>query len=182
MSDSGPALADRAAALRLAFDRSFAERPKPAGAPEEEFLAINLGAVPHAIRLSEIDGFVADKPIVRIPSRAGALLGVAGFRGAIVPVYDLRTLLGYPTAETPRWLVIASGALVALAFDAFDRHLRVAREAILPRAAGNGSSQFVREIFSAGDVIHSIVHLPSVVDAIKKLRLQNGPQGNDNHV
>jgi purine-binding chemotaxis protein CheW len=175
-------LADRAAALRLAFDRSFAERPRPAVAQGEDFLAIGLGAVAHAIRLSEIDGFVAGKPIVRIPSRAAALLGVAGFRGAIVPVYDLRTLLGYAVAETPRWLVIASGAAVAFAFDAFDRHLRVSRDMILSRETGDGSGQFVREVFRDGDLTRSIVHLPSVVDGIKQLALQISRQRNNNHV
>jgi purine-binding chemotaxis protein CheW len=175
-------LVERAVSLRLAFDRSFAERPRPAAAPGEDFLAIGLGAVAHAIRLSEIDGFVADKPIVRVPSRADSLLGVAGFRGAIVPVYDLRTLLGYPTVDTPRWLVIASGAAVAFAFDAFDRHLRVLRDTILSREASDLSAQFVREVFRDGDLTRSIVHLPSVVDGIKQLALQISPQGNDNHV
>ena len=179
MSDRAGPLADRVAVLRLTFDRSFAERPSPESAAEEDFLAIRLGAAAHAIRLSQIDGLVADKPIVGVPSGAGALLGIAGFRGAIVPVYDLQTLLGYPRVETPRWLVMMSGAAVAFAFDAFESHLRVPRDAILSREAGDGPGQFVRQVFTDGDLTRSIVDLPSVVEVIKQLALQNGPQRND---
>lgn len=175
MSDPAQRLADRAAALRLAFDLSFAERQNPRAQPWEDLLAIGLGGTAHAIRLSEIDGLVADKPIVRVPTHAGALRGVAGFRGAIVPVYDLQTLLGYPMVETPRWLVIASGAALAFAFDAFDCHLRVSRDMILSREASDGSEQFVREVFADRDLTRYIVHLLAVVEAIKKLAGRNGP-------
>jgi len=31
------------------------------------------------------------------------LLGIMGFRGAMVPVYDLRALCGYAAGAAPRW-------------------------------------------------------------------------------
>jgi chemotaxis signal transduction protein len=181
MSDLSSPWADRAAKLRLAFDRSFAERPKLEAAAGEDFLAVRLGAAAHAIRLSEISGLVADKRIINVPGRDGALLGIAGFRGAIVPVYGLQMLLGYPMmVGAPRWLVIASGAPVAFALDAFEGHFRVSRDAILSHEAGGGPRDFVREVVSDRRVTRSIVHLPSAIDALKKLALQVAPKRNDN--
>jgi hypothetical protein len=56
MSDERSRLADRAEALRLAFDRSFAEERRRDTPSNESLLAFDLGAEPYALRLSEIAG------------------------------------------------------------------------------------------------------------------------------
>src|SRR5882757_7001907 len=117
-------VAQRAQELRRDFDRSFADPPRADTAAQEDLLAIRLGAQGFAMRLSEIAGLFADKKVTRVPSANSALLGIAGFRGAIVPVYDLQTLLGHSDGQTPRWLVIAAAAPVALAFTTFESQLR----------------------------------------------------------
>ena len=168
MMDASPRLADRAAELRLAFDRGFAAPLRIDTAARQELLAIRIGAEPYVIRLSEISGLFAEKTITRVPGSAAALLGIAGFRGAIVPVYGLRTLLGHDGAQTPRWLVIAAAAPVALAFEAFDGQLRVASDAVRPRQSGAEMPSYAREFIRTRDVVHPVLHLPSVLDAIAR--------------
>lgn len=155
--------AERGAALRRDFDRSFAAPVHVKAADREELLAIRLGTQRYAIRLAEITGLHAVKKITHVPGGAAALLGVAGFRGALLPVYDLAVLLGHPGAEAPRWLVVAVAVPIALAFAAFEGQLRVLREEIMAgRADGH-----TREIVRTKDFTGPIMHLPSVLDAIK---------------
>ena len=168
MMDASPRLTERAAELRLAFDRGFAAPLRLDTAARQELLAIRIGAEPYVIRLSEISGLFAEKTITRVPGSAAALLGIAGFRGAIVPVYGLRTLLGHAGAQTPRWLVIAAAAQVALAFEAFDGQLRVASDAVRPRQSGAEMPSYAREFIRTRDVVHPVLHLPSVLDAIAR--------------
>lgn len=167
MSDARSLLSDRAAELRLAFDRSFAEARPPDPSPSENLLAIRLGSEPYALRLSEIAGLFVGQKITRLPSRIPALLGIAGFRGTILPVYDLHVLLGHPPAETMRWLVTDAGASVAFAFAAMDGHIRVSRDAIVASERSGNSRAHVREFARTPELVRAIVHLPSVFDAIR---------------
>lgn len=176
MSDMPAHLADRAAALRHAFDQSFAESVRIDTTPTEDLLAIHVGPEACALRLSEIAGLFAGKKITRVPGRTAALLGIAGFRGAIVPVYDLPALLGHPMAGTPRWLVVASAAPVALAFAALDGHLRVSRDAIVPCDAGERAPRHVGDAVRMQDGVRSIVRLSSVLDAIARQGSEAGPR------
>lgn len=168
MSDDGIQLHHRAAALRDAFDRMFAEARPPDPPPTEDLLAIRIGSEPYALRLSEIAGLFADRRITRIPGRPPALLGIAGFRGAIVPVYDLHALLGYRSAEGARWLTMAAEAPVAFAFTAQEGHLRIPQDAIIPHQTEGQPRQHVMEFARLPDLVRPIVHLPSVVEAIRR--------------
>ena len=168
MNDAPLRVMDRAGALRHAFDRSFAVPTQIDATPMEDFLAIGVGSEACAIRLSEITGLFVDKKITRVPGRTAALLGIAGFRGTVVPAYDLHVFLGHPMAKTPRWLVIALGAPIALAFEALDGHVRVSRDAILRREAGEHMRPHVDEVVRLQDRVRPIVHLPSVLDVIRR--------------
>lgn len=165
-------LTHRAGELRRAFDRAFAEPPAMGEAlPEVDLLACRIGSEPYAIRLAEVAGLHVDRRVTRLPGGPAAQLGVAGFRGAVLPVYDLASLLGHAAAAGPRWLVIAAGAPVAFAFTTFDFHLRVEPASIVAQdmsGTGPGSSgRHVREFVRDRGTIRPIVHLPSIVEAIR---------------
>jgi chemotaxis signal transduction protein len=167
MSDISSGVGERAAELRLAFDRVFAEPIRLDTTAKEDLLAIRIGTQAFAIRLSEITGLFADRKIVPVPGSHAALRGIAGFRGTLVPVYDLQALLGHSTAQSSRWLVIAAAAPVALAFEAFEGQLRVSRDAILPQPSGPESGGYTREFVRTQNFVGPIMHLPSVLDSIK---------------
>jgi purine-binding chemotaxis protein CheW len=171
MSENLSSAAARAADMRVAFDRAFADRVRFDTTATESLLAIRVGEQSCAIRLSEITGLFADKKITRVPGSGVALLGIAGFRGTIVPVYSLQTLVGRSGdrsgTRTPRWLVIAAAAPIALAFEAFEGQLRVPPDAILPRQSRPEMKSYAREFVQAQNLVRPIMHLPSVLDAIK---------------
>jgi purine-binding chemotaxis protein CheW len=166
-SREGDALIERARELRELFDRGFAEPASPRVGESTDFLAVRVNGDPYALRLSELLGLVADKRIVKTPSRSDALLGLAGFRGAITPVFDLARLLGYPTAGAPRWLALTrDGALVGLAFELFEAHLRVSSEALVIDAADErpGLRGAVRE----RELTRPILHFPTLLTLIER--------------
>jgi purine-binding chemotaxis protein CheW len=117
--------------------------------------------------VADARGLFKDRAIVPVPSPLPELLGLAGFRGSVVPVYDLRLLLGHPQSEPPRWLVLAAGPeVVALAFEGFEGQLRVAREDVVgigPDGAPGDVAQAVR----ARGVLRRLVDVPSLVEALK---------------
>jgi chemotaxis signal transduction protein len=180
MSNSLSSATGRAAEMRLAFDRGFADPVRFDTTGTESLLAIRAGAQACAIRLSEVTGLFADKKITRVPGSVAALLGIAGFRGAIVPVYSLQLLLGQSGdpagARTPRWLVIAASTPVALAFEAFEGQLRVLPDAILPRQSRLEMKSYAREFVQTQTVVRPIMHLPSVLDAIKTPKAEAAPR------
>ena len=157
---------DRAADLRQAFDRSFAQAPNAEAAALENVLAIRVGADRYVLRLADVSGLYADKKVISLPSPVSELLGIAGFRGAVLPVYDLGMLLGCLRAAAPRWLVVTDAAPVGLAFEGFDGYLSVRREAIVPDLRAEASGPHVREILQT-DVARPIIHLPSVLETIR---------------
>jgi purine-binding chemotaxis protein CheW len=167
MSASPSQVTERAAQLREAFDRAFAEPARLDRAAEQDLLAIRVGTQACALRLSDISGVFADRKITRVAGSSATLLGIAGFRGVIVPVYSLPALLDQTGSATLRWLVMAAAAPVALAFDAFEGRLRVAPDAILPQLSRAQMANFAREFVRTSTAVRPIIHLPSVLAALK---------------
>ncbi|GAA3341458.1 hypothetical protein GCM10020358_32870 [Amorphoplanes nipponensis] len=161
---------DRLAALRDDFDRSFAEPARQHDAEHAELLAIRAGGRPYALRLAQARGVHSDRPVTPLPGPQPALLGVAGFTGAIVPVYDLAALLGHPLPERPRWLVLALGVPpLALAFHELDGHVRVAASLIVEEAGARAGRDVLRGMVALPGGTRPIVDLPSARAAVHQL-------------
>lgn len=167
MTEAASALKERAQELRREFDRSFASPILANNAATEDLLAIRLGAANFALRLSEIAGLFVDKKITLVPGANAALVGVAGFRGTIIPVYDLQQLIGHSAGQTLRWLFLAAAAKVAFAFETFEGQLRVPAEAIKPHET-EARQGFTKHFVQADGALRPIIELSSVVDEIKK--------------
>jgi chemotaxis signal transduction protein len=164
---NGP-VAERLAALRADFDRSFTEPLRRHDTEYVELLAIRTGGRPYAVRLSQTSGLHPDRPVTALPGPLPALLGVAGFSGQIIPVYDLAALLGHPVAERPRWLVLAAGAPpLALAFHELDGHLRVPADTILAEGHADGGS--LRGMVPLPGGTRPIVDVPATRAAVHDL-------------
>ena len=149
MSGSIATLAGRAADLRRAFDASFTV---PAAADLEastDLIVIRIGDSGYAIKLAEIAGVHVDVSVTPVPSPVAAFRGLAAYRSALTPVYDLAALLGGTAALSPRWTVLAASLRVALTFDAFEHHVAVAPSAISPAETVTDASH-----------VHAIVHSP----------------------
>jgi chemotaxis signal transduction protein len=163
-SDHAPAV-DLVRALREAFDESFARVPDAGAAASADLLAISAGGDNLVLRLAELSGLFADKTVIGLPSPVPALLGIAGLRGTILPVYDLGLLLGKSKAAAPRWLVVAAAAPVGFAFERFDGFVRARPDAVVPHTGLDAGGRHIREILHA-DIVRPIVHLPSILETL----------------
>jgi chemotaxis signal transduction protein len=121
-----------AAAFRLAFDESFADVQTQDHQVQESLLLVRIGGDPYAIRLREITELVTTRAVVPLPSSDHNLLGLAGIRGNIVPVFGLGPLLGYIISpDASRWAVLyGTDEPIALAFSEFEGYLQLPATAI----------------------------------------------------
>ena len=163
--------ADRASALREAFDRSFAEAPSSEREELVDLLALHAGGRPYAIVLDECAGLYRGRPVTPLPESAPGLLGLAGFRGVVVPVYDLSSLLGHADAGETRWLMLVGAGSVAIGFDEFEGYLRVPRGAI-SRAEHGAEQRLVR----AGGTLRALIDSHAVLETIGRRAALARPQ------
>ncbi|MGH6725158.1 MAG: chemotaxis protein CheW [Pseudolabrys sp.] len=160
------AITERSREMRREFDRTFAKPAFLNGATMVDLLAIGLGANNFAVRLSEIAGLFVDKKVTPVPGPNAALVGIAGFRGAIIPVYDLQSLIGQAAGRTSRWLFVAAAAPVGFSFDAFVGQMRVPADAIKPQQA-QAKQGLARDLVQIDGALRPIIELSPVIDTIK---------------
>lgn len=161
----------RVVELRSAFDR---ERAAPSSSNTEvhteSLLAIRVSRDAYAIRVSEISGLATDRKIVAFPSPIPELLGVAGVRGALVPVYSLAGLLGYG-AETgqARWLVLCgTEESFGLAFSDFEGYMRMPRTQLHQAEQKDVTRTHVTHVARATDMVRAVVSIPLLREAIQE--------------
>jgi len=167
MNDS-PTLVETAAELRRAFDGSFAAPSEPVSQEVEDLLAIGVAGSPYAIHLRDIAAIVTRRTIVPVPAAAPSLLGVAGIRGDIVPVFGLASLLGYEdAADGPPWLVLCRAEPVALGFADLQGYLRLPRSALLTEKSAAVSDQYVNEIATTNAGVRAVIGISLIVATIR---------------
>jgi chemotaxis signal transduction protein len=162
--------------LRQEFDAAFASPLGAGTAPSVDLLAVTVAGDPYALRVCDIARLSATRTIVPLPGRRTELLGLTGLRGAIVPVYSLALVMGYPaTGEGSRWLVTCGRPFtIAFAFEQFQRHLRVPATAISHAGPADGRPNHVDELVSDGTLIRGVINLASAVRAMTDGALQEG--------
>lgn len=156
------------ARMRREFDASFASPQAVRTADEERLVILRAGAIEVACRIAQIMRFEADRKIVPLSGGAPGLLGLAGIRGKLVPVYGLATLLGQSLAESPRWLALCGAeAPVALAFDRLERFVAAPASDVCPAGDASDGSGHVTEVLRRGATTCSILDLASVLSSIR---------------
>jgi len=156
-----------ASELRDAFDWTFASCVNTEVSSSVGVLAIRISGDAYALSVAQVSGLFKDRRITVLPTDVPALLGIAGLRGGIVPVYDLGVLLGYPSGEAPRWMVVATAhAPVGLAFDQFEGHVRIPETALAAAERTETVRAHVREIVRTPDGVRGRIDIPAVIEAI----------------
>jgi chemotaxis signal transduction protein len=162
--------------LRSAFDQARAT-PFSSNAEEqtESLLAVRVSQDAYAVRVAEISGLVTDKKIVAFPSPMSELLGVAGIRGALVPVYSLAALLGYGVdAGQLRWLALCgTEEPLALAFSAFEGYLQIPRAQLYSAEQKDVRRTHVTHVAQAAESVRAVVSISLIKEAIRE-RCRNG--------
>jgi chemotaxis signal transduction protein len=114
---------------RETFDDSFAEpRHSDGWGDAWNVLGIRIAGEPLALSLDELAGLLPAQTPAPYPADAPALLGLIGHRGQVLPLYDLRALLGRGTSGSVRWWAILRSSPVALAVEGFDGQWRLPPE------------------------------------------------------
>lgn len=160
----------RAEHLRSTFDSSFTKPVELAVLETEDFLLLQLGSSNVAVRLSGISGLFVDRKVTKLPGSPPELMGISGFRGITLPVYDLQAIVGNGRASAPRWVMIVAAAPLALAFSHSLGHRRFTSRDIRRDEAASGASSREGEFVPADDGRghHPVVDLRIVVDTIMR--------------
>ena len=154
------------AEMRHAFDAAFAVLPTTSAEPGIDFIALRLGDAPFAIRTNEIAGLHSNLVVTRVPGPIVSLRGIAGFRGDMLPVHDLATLLGRPASDGT-WAVIDATNTVALSFSGFEDHFRAPASATL-RLDDRARRQYANRAIAHGTDLRPIIEIPSILASIRE--------------
>lgn len=170
MNDPEPGLTGRVAELREAFDRSFALPLADRAEKRQLFLIWGVGAQAYAVALDALLGIERHRKVVPLPLRSPGLLGLAGFRGQLAPVFSMATLLGSGDgAESPAWLAFCKGPTpIALAFDRQEGAAQVAAADVSAAEAKEGLSPLTRQTVRVGTRVLPVLDLPSVAAAARQ--------------
>jgi chemotaxis signal transduction protein len=158
---------ERVAEARRAFDASFAAPPQSGMEEVEDLLCFRIRGDGYAFRIGDIAGVTLAGRVVPLPSPALELLGIAGHRGSLVPVYSLAGILGYGAGrETPRWLILVGGRdPVGLAVEELEGFRRVPRRDL--HGPGQGPGKHVDQFARSGPIVRGILRLDSVMAAVR---------------
>jgi len=158
------------AALRQAFDESFAQPPAAHAAAFEDFLGIRVAGNPYALRLLEAAQVAAHGQVLELPSEQPEFLGLAGLKGELLPIYSLAALLGHgrETGEG-RWLAVCgTEGRIGLAFANLEGFLRVPRSEVFGLGVPQRTHDHVQEALRCAAGVRPIVRVASIVSSIGK--------------
>ena len=160
----------RARQWREAFDQSFAAAPLEAEGASDDYLAISVGSMGYALRLADVAGLQVLGSLTPCPSARRELLGLCSFRGSVLPVYDLRVLLGASAGQQQgrAWWVVAKDAPLGLAFDVFERHLRLPAGACSQASAGD-TRQYAAETLRCDGQLRPVVSVAAILADIRDM-------------
>jgi purine-binding chemotaxis protein CheW len=90
--------------------------------PSKDFVGFVVGDVEYAVAIARVREISNPLVVVSLPHPPRSVVGVADYRGEVVPVIDLRARFGLPPAASTRktkWIVVdVTGRAVALVVDA----------------------------------------------------------------
>lgn len=83
--------------------------PRQRHDPSKNLVGFTVGAVSYAVRIEVVREIVNPLAVVELPRSPRAVLGVADYRGEVVPVVELRERFGLPPSGPSRrqkWIVV----------------------------------------------------------------------------
>lgn len=144
--------------------------PKPA-APLRVCL-ISLGGESFAIDLRHVREVFEVESLTAVPGMPAALAGVANLRGVVIPVVDLRGLLGLPTTgvKLAFAVVLKHGPhQIGVLVEQVPEIRTVHQEDFLPAPSRSvqGPTPFVNAILKMDDRIGGVVEVPTLLSYVE---------------
>jgi hypothetical protein len=169
------ALETRLLGLRSAFDAGFALKAKPPTGERHGYLGIRLNDTPYALDLDEVASVKKHVPVTPLPSDELRLLGVAGFAGTLVAVYDLGALLGLSRSGAPVWFALVRGSPVVVAFHALEGHLHPDLKDAVPGAVDGGDAS--SDVFFRAGIASPVIRLSAIVARLRSVVTEGRGKG-----
>jgi purine-binding chemotaxis protein CheW len=159
----------KATELRAAFDYAFAVPELSRSMDLVDFLSIQVGSRPFALRLTELTRIELLGKVVALPDAHPWLLGLSSSLGRLVPVYSLELALGFERTDSKgKWLaVLGEEESLGLTFDSLERYFRVPSDEIYNTSAVNLTDVSNQSIVRDGSTARPIVNLSAVLAAIR---------------
>jgi chemotaxis signal transduction protein len=163
MSLSEHQLQQQLLALRHHFDHAFTVPVAGQAAPQVKVLSIGIRGRPFSLALQELRGVHRCPKLTALPSRMPEMIGIAGIRGVLIPVYDLGALIGLPARSEHAWIALAANQGVGFAFDEYQSHSTL-DAALFARATPDASGLLSIPESDAGG--RPIVNISALVELI----------------
>jgi chemotaxis signal transduction protein len=161
--------ARRLVELRESFDKTFALPPPATAVDTIGLLAIRVGGGAYAVRVDELADVQGACKVVPLPGGRPELLGLAGIRGRLVPVYSLAALLGLGKTASWTWLAICgSQQPLGLTFDDLEGYIQASPADLYPAAEIERSRGHVREVLRKDGTTRSVVSASSIVAILRE--------------
>ena len=104
--------------------------------PSKTLVGFSVGQVQYAVPIGRVKEIANPISVVPLPHAPRAIMGVADYRGEVVPVVDLRIRFGLPPSGVTRrtkWIVVVvAGRLVALVVDSVTEVFGTAENELRP--------------------------------------------------
>lgn len=171
MRDGTAEVLDRVAALRQAFDQSFAAAAGGHAEETDEIIAIRVLEHHYGIRVRDISGVTRSQRIVPLPSSTPELGGLVQVRGIVLPVYSLAALLGYSGAAVrcPFWTVLCgTGHPLGLDIGELEFYARVPRSRLVAPDDTMPGRRFISHVTRTGDTLRAIIDVAVVTETIRR--------------
>lgn len=159
----------RAAALRREFDSLFAEAQHEVAVEREGFLCLSVAQQQYAVRLAEVERVLSGKKVALMRATNPALLGVAGVRSTIVPVFDLRVLLGVERSGTSaKWMLLlrSTTGAVGIVFDRFDGYVQAPASGTDDPARGEQGAASASTVLRLESAEIPVLDLQAMIEAL----------------
>jgi purine-binding chemotaxis protein CheW len=101
-----------------------------------QFVAFQVDSQRYAFPIEQIQEIVILEQVTRTPQTADCIEGVSNLRGTIIPIVNLRTLMGLepkPAVDQTRTIIVNVGQrMIGCTVDAVTQVIRIADQAVQP--------------------------------------------------
>ena len=151
--------------------------------PSKTLVGFSVGEVRYAIGIAAVREICNPLALVGLPHAPPAIVGVADYRGEVIPVIDLRARFGLPSAEASRrikWIVVTIEAhAVALVVDEMLGVFGTAGAGLRPAPplGGGEEARGIEGVTTHEGGLVFVVDVSSFRDLTHRLALPRKPEG-----
>lgn len=125
----------------LAIDQAGTPAPDAVGADAEKYLLFLANSLLFGAKAEYMVEIITNHTITPLPLVPNYIRGIINLRGQILPIVDIRLLLGHGGEDDSCIMILnIEGNTVGILVDTVQRMVDIPRSAILPAPGQNGSS------------------------------------------